>query len=273
MKKQIVKYLICINCGIRNYAEYRFNIITVLIFNFLPVYVNFFLWNAVYLSNSSQVKGSSGMTFNQVISYIILIQFIDLLISTTSIDNKVMQEIKNGEICKYLLKPISYFYYNLSLSISQTLVYLIPLTIVALLIFFTLSSYIVIVNSFVLILFFIFTLVISYLLKYIIFYTLGLLGFFLHESSHLNHMFGIIFRFLAGFMFPLIFIPNTLKVISELLPFQYVGYFPTMILVGKLNLDQILKGCLISMCWIILLSFLNKIIWRNGIRKYSAFGG
>lgn len=273
MWNQLNKYAKCFTIGIINNMEYRFNIITVLLFNFIPVIINFYLWKSIYLSKGIKVNQLSGMTLNQVVSYIIIVQFIDLLIGTASIDYKIMNEIKNGDICKYLQKPVNYFLYNLILCISQVAIYFIPLSLISIITFFMFKSYMVITNNMFSIILFITSLIMAFLIRYFISFLLGLLAFFLDEISQLYHMLGIVLRFVSGFLFPLAFLPYGLSILSKALPFEYMGYFPTMLLIGMFDIHEGLIGIAVSLLWIILLFLIYRFIWKIGMRRYSAFGG
>jgi ABC-2 type transport system permease protein len=271
----LFKYLKYFTIGMVNNIEYRFNILTVLFFNFLPVIINFYLWKAIFLSSSIRINQLNGMTLNQVVSYIIIVQFVDLLTGTASIDfeYKIMNEIKNGDICKYILKPINYFFYNMTLNISKTIIYIIPLSLISIIIFLMFKDYIVITNSLLYIFLFVISLMIAFLIRYYISFLFGLLGFFLDEVSQLYHLVDIVLRIISGYLFPLNFLPYGLCTVSKILPFQYLGFFPSMLLIGKFAINEVVKGISISLLWIIFLFFVYRLIWKIGMKRYSAFGG
>ncbi len=273
MNVLLIKYLKCFFMGVINNIEYRFNIMTVLIFNFIPIIINFYLWKAIYLSKGIGVNQLGGMTLNQIVTYIIIAQFIDLIIGTSSIEYKVMNEIKNGDICKYLQRPVNYLLYNLMLSLSKSFIYIVPVVTISGVIYVMFKNYIIIQDNLFFILLLIISVIISYLIKFFISFLLGLLGFFLNEISQLYYMIGIIIRFFSGFVFPLSFLPFGLDKISMMFPFQYMGYFPSMIFIGMFDLYEIVRGILIGSLWILILFLFYRYIWKIGLRRYSAFGG
>lgn len=273
MCTRLKKYVSSFNMGLRNNVEYRFNFVTVLLFNFLPVLVNLFLWRTVYLSEGVKVDKISAMTLEQVVSYIIFVQFISLLNGGSTVEYKIKQEILDGQICRFLLKPINYFRYNLSLAISQNVMYIIPLTLILLAVLILFGGYITITHNVVFISLFIIQVMLAFFISYHISFLLGLIAFFLNEISDLYNLLQTFFRFLSGAMFPLVFLPGSLKTISRALPFQYTSFSPCMTLIGKYDLNRILTDTAISFAWVVALHLAYKYVWKKGLRKYSAYGG
>ena len=53
-------------------------------------------------------------------------------------------------------------------------------------------------------------------------------------------------------------------------PFPYMIHFPASILIGlPVNVG---RGLLIMLDWIIIFWFLNRWLWRKGLKQYSGMG-
>lgn len=273
MRLNLNMYVRTFKMGIRDSVEYRFNIITTCIMNFFPIIVNFFLWKAIYLSRGAEVNDAYGITLNQLITYIIVVQIINLFVETSNVDYRILNEIRQGDISKYLIKPINYFVYNLVLCISKAFIYFLPLTIVSIILKILFNDYIVIADTKAILLFLL-LLVNAFIIKYTISFICGMIGYFIDDISQLYVIFGTIFSLLSGFAFPLFFLPSPLLAICRVLPFYYIGYFPCSVLVGiETSPSDILLNVMLSLGWTFSLVVLSGCIWRKGQKKYSTYGG
>jgi len=73
-------------------------------------------------------------------------------------------------------------------------------------------------------------------------------------------------------MFPLDIFPKVIVNFLQFLPFFYFLYFPLKLYLGQLQSSEIIMGMLISLGWIFLFIFINRFIWRLGLKKYDAVG-
>jgi ABC-2 type transport system permease protein len=71
---------------------------------------------------------------------------------------------------------------------------------------------------------------------------------------------------------PLPLMPKVIQDIAQYLPFQLLLYFPIQLILGKLSADQIVMGYVMAGVWLVLAAFLFNIVWRNGVKRYSAVG-
>ena len=55
----------------------------------------------------------------------------------------------------------------------------------------------------------------------------------------------------------------------QILPFMYT----TMLLLEKTSFDMILKNLFISVAWLSVLCLFSAILWKSGMKRYSAYGG
>lgn len=57
------------------------------------------------------------------------------------------------------------------------------------------------------------------------------------------------------------------------LPFQYLGYFPAVVFLGKVSGPDLARGLLIESAWVVALIALSRWLYGRGLRRYSAYGG
>ena len=78
--------------------------------------------------------------------------------------------------------------------------------------------------------------------------------------------------FLSGQMAPLTLFPAPIQVLAAVLPFRWMISFPAELLLGRLTPLDTLTGLGAQMAWVVLAFVLMRIMWRAGIRIYSAVG-
>jgi ABC-2 type transport system permease protein len=76
----------------------------------------------------------------------------------------------------------------------------------------------------------------------------------------------------AGQIAPLALMPGILQTISYILPFGYWIGIPTDILRGGVSVEQSLVWMAGQVAWLIASYVLLQIVWRAGVRQYSAAG-
>jgi ABC-2 type transport system permease protein len=59
----------------------------------------------------------------------------------------------------------------------------------------------------------------------------------------------------------------------QMLPFQYLAYFPAMVFLGKKTGEELIVGLVVEAAWAVLFVLLARVLYRTGLRRYSAYGG
>ncbi len=76
----------------------------------------------------------------------------------------------------------------------------------------------------------------------------------------------------SGLVAPVALLPGGLARLSLLLPFRYMVGFPVEILTGQLAPQAILSGLAIQAGWLALSLCLARVLWRSGVKHYTAIG-
>ena len=101
------KYLTVFQLSFQNEFTYRLNFVLWRVRNVLRILMAYFLWNMVYLQNSM----AFGFTREQMMTYVFMVLvFMSFVVAAPSIDN-MGNEISNGDLSNFLVKPINYLYY------------------------------------------------------------------------------------------------------------------------------------------------------------------
>ena len=95
------------------------------------------------------------------------------------------------------------------------------------------------------------------------------------EVTSLMYIINIFTYFVSGQMFPLELLagyPYVTQVLN-LLPFQYMAYFPAVVFLGKIQGPELARGLLAEAAWALGLMLLARWLYHRGLRRYSACGG
>ena len=90
--------------------------------------------------------------------------------------------------------------------------------------------------------------------------------------SALYELFFALELVLSGRLVPLTLMPAWVQQLAWYLPFQWTFYFPIEALVGNLSPARLLVGLGMQLLWITVGMFGVNIVWRFGIKQYSAVG-
>jgi len=115
-------------------------------------------------------------------------------------------------------------------------------------------------------------LVLAFLLRFLLEWTLAQAAFWTTRVSAINQSYFVMMLFLSGQVAPLALFPHWLQVAASILPFRWTLGFPVELLLGRLTPHEALIGLGVQAAWVALAFLLMRIVWRAGIRLYSAVG-
>ncbi len=261
------KYLLVIKNTWDEIVTYRFNFFMWRVRNVFQFLTIYFLWFSIIPDKGNLF----GYSRDLMLTYIVLTTFVSS-ITLSSRTQEIAENINNGDLSIFLLKPFSYFKYwysrdigdklmNVSFSLAEiTLIFLVlkpPFYLQndPFIIFLTLAGIFLALN-----------------LHFFITFLLSLIGFWSTDVWGPRFIFYILIGFLAGGVFPLDILPKAVFNILQVLPFSYLIYFPIKIYLGQLTNLQIIYGFLISSVWVLIFYFLLMLVWKKGLKSYNAYG-
>ena len=123
-------------------------------------------------------------------------------------------------------------------------------------------------------LFFVSSCLIALLLYFFLSFLLSLIAFWVDNVWAPRWLFGVIFlEFMSGAFFPLDVLPAPLLKLVYLTPFPYLLYFPLKIYLAQICFSGIIRILAIMLFWLGLVIPATVMVWRRGLRLYSAYGG
>lgn len=269
MFASLTKYRHAFIVGLQSALVYRWTFAIRALFSLIHLVFVFILWGAAY-RGETQI---GGFELGQTLTYFIVLLVMQFFISAFNEDYQISEEIRNGLINQFLLKPINYFLYRFSIFLAARLVSgmlaLIPLLVALPL----LSEYLVLPDETWRLLLGIPAAALAAVIQFTIAYCFGLLTFWFLEIQSFVILSLAIETVLGGQMFPLDLMPAWLFRISQFLPYYYQMYFPAAIFTGRLDQAQAIEGLLLQAFWAVVLLGIARLLWTRGLRRHTAVGG
>jgi ABC-2 type transport system permease protein len=263
------KYIQAFQLGFQTALEYRLNFLLSLVSAAYPVFIQSFMWAAIYPASGAVVYGYS---FRQMLIYTFLAGLVGRIVRT-GFEYEIMDDIKSGKFSRFLVQPLGYFPYRLCSYLGQKLpglamiLGILALTLVGLctLAGFTLELYRI--PAFLL------TLTLAVMLNFVLFYCFSSVAFWIVEIGFLFEGLRIVTILLSGGIFPLDVFGATFLQVANFLPFKYTVYYPINVLNGALSFGATVQGLLMQCLWIVVGLAVANGLWRLGGRRYVAVGG
>jgi ABC-2 type transport system permease protein len=256
--------------GFQTALEYRVNFLISLISAAYPIFIQTFLWTAIYANAEEAVV--YGYTYRQMIAYTFLAGLVARIVRT-GFEYEIMDDIKNGKFSKFLVQPLGYFPYRLCSYFGQKapnlaiLLGILAVVLVALNLFWGVSISLAQALAFLL------TLALAIALTFLIFYCISAVSFWIVEIGFLFAGIHITIVLLSGGIFPLDVFGERFVQVMKLLPFMYTVNYPINVLNGRLAGGEVFSGVLVQLLWIGLTFLLAQLLWKVGGRRYVAVGG
>jgi ABC-2 type transport system permease protein len=270
MLSSLTKYRHSFFVGLQSNLVYRWNFAIRGFFSLFHLAVVFILWGAAYAATPD----IGGFGLGQTITYFVMLIVLQFFIGAFNEDYQISEEIRNGLINQFLLKPINYFAYRFSIYAAARLVSGSLILVPLLFALPFLKDYLVFPHEWWRLALGLPAVCLSALIQFSIAYCFGMLTFWFLEIQGFVILSMAIESVLGGQIFPLDLLPAWVLRIAEYLPFYYQMYFPAAIFTGRLN-DPLhaVRGLGIELCWVIVLLALNRILWTRGLRRHTAVGG
>ena len=264
-----MKYGQAFMVGLQSNLVYRWNFGVRSIFWFFHLAVVYILWGAAYTGNPL----IGGYTFAQTLTYFLVIFVLQFFIGAFNEDYQISEDIRTGLINQFLLKPINYFAYRLSVFTAARVVsgaFGIAALVLALPL---LRSHLDLPNEGWRLLLGIPAMFLTAIIQFSIAYCFGLLAFWFLEIQGFVILSMAVETLLGGQVVPLDLLPMKVFNVVRFLPFFYQAYFPAAIITGRQGIDFALQGLAIQSFWAIVLVCLAEFVWRRGLKHHTAAGG
>ena len=180
------------------------------------------------------------------------------------------ERIRQGELSGQLLRPVHPLHYDLAYFAGWKFVVILlwlPIAVVLSLVFRPTLS---VTAQEVLV--FLIAIWGAYLLRSLLLEALGMVSFWTTRVSALYQLFFTAELLLSGRLLPLSLLPPWAQQIAEWSPFPSTFGFPIEALVGDLSTRELWTGVGVQLGWIAIGAVVVGLVFRSGVRRYSAVG-
>lgn len=112
----------------------------------------------------------------------------------------------------------------------------------------------------------------AYLIRSMFLWVLGMITFWTTRVTALYELYFTAELLLSGRLVPLALMPAWARSLADFLPFKWTFGFPIETLIGRLSAEQLAFGLAMQAFWIIFGTVAVALVWRVGIKRYSAVG-
>jgi len=247
-------------------AQYRVQSVLWLLFPIIRPLVFLAAWSA-----AAEAQGGSvgGMTTSDLAAYYVALSLVSQL--TMSWDAWDFEfDIRQGRLSPKLLRPLHPLNYAVVSNIVYkvtTLPFLLPaLALMA----WTFHAQFA--TQWWHLVLFVPSVVLAAALRFILGWALAALAFWTTRIHAIMQFYDRVNFLFGGQVAPLTLLPGPLALIGYLLPFGYTLWAPGEILRGATTVEQTFALIGIEAVWLAIGSALYVVVWRAGVRQYSAVG-
>lgn len=270
MLSSLQKYRHSFLIGLQSNLVYRWNFAVRGFFSLFHLAVVFILWGAAYEGKTEL----GGFRLDQTITYFVMLIVLQFFIGAFNEDYQISEEIRNGLINQFLLKPINYFAYRFTIYAAARLVSGMLVFVPLLIALPFIKDYLSFPHEWWRLALGVPAMALSAVIQFSIAYCFGLLTFWFLEIQGFVILSMAIEMVLGGQIFPLDLLGPKVLNVAQYLPFYYQMYFPAAIFTGRLpDMGMALHGIGIELCWVAVLLTFNQFLWVRGLRRHTAVGG
>jgi ABC-2 type transport system permease protein len=259
-------YLQQLRTTVASQLQYRGALAVWLIGQVIEPLVSLVVWTVVSRSSGGRVGGYSPEGFAAY--------FITLMLVNHATFTWIMYEfeyrVRQGSLSFALLRPLHPIHSDVADNVAYKLITLPVLLVVALLLglLFRPSAEVRPWTALV----FVPSLLLACVLRFVLEWTVALSVFWTTRVSAVNRIYFVVLLFLSGQIAPLDLFPRSVRIAAAVLPFRWTVAFPVELVLGRLAPAQALTGLAVQLAWLVAALLLLRILWRSGLRAFSAVG-
>lgn len=238
---------------------------------FLPIVTQIFLWGAIFSAVAETTI--AGYTYHDFVAYYLLTMISRAFSSMPGLASGIALEIREGTVKKYLIQPIDLIGFLLLKRVAHKLVYYSVAAAPFALVFYLCRGFFPGWPEPAVMAAFLASLLLAFLLGFFLEATIGMIGFWFLEVSSLLFVYMLFNFFFSGHMFPIDMLPGIWRTIVEMMPLQYLAYFPAAVFLGKIQGEALVWGLCVQVGWVLFFAVAARTALAFGTRRYSAFGG
>lgn len=231
----------------------------------IPPLAALFVWSA-----AAQGGALGGMAWNEFVGYYLVLILVNQL-TYAQTNWTVGDVIRIGDLNAWLLRPMATIFHTLAQEAAGKVVFMaFALPVVGLL---ALLLHPALHTTWPQALLALAALAGAWALRFLWGFWLALLAFWATRADALLALQDSLVFLLAGVVAPVSLLPGVLQAAARWLPFRYMVGFPVEVLMQPLPAAELTAGFACLAGWLVIAGGLCMLLWRRGLRHYTAVGG
>ena len=265
------KYLKIYRVSLTERLVYRADFFLGTILRFLPTVTTILLWEAIYEGSKKDRLG--GFSQHEMIAYLLLVHISRMFSSMPGLAAGIARDVRDGTLKRFLIQPVDMIGYLLAYRIAHKVAYITMSSLPYAALFFICRGYFDGFPDALTLAAYALSLVLSFLVGFFFEASVGMVGFWFLEVTSLLYVVMMLNFFISGHMLPLDLLPAPWAGILKALPFQYMAYFPSVVFLRKVNGWELVMHLILEFTWAVAFMILCRVLYRVGLKRYSAYGG
>lgn len=253
------KYLEIAKVYLKSQLVWRADVIFNMMFTIAKILFAYVLWGVIF-EGKDQI---AGFTFHSMLSYYIIGSFLSQLDLSSEISFEISSRIRDGSFSKYMVIPVRLESYFIAQEAGVVTFYAGFDLLAAVLWVMLFRIRLVITRNPLMILCAVIIILLGLLFMVQLNYYLGLLTLQYEDIGTFLMIKNNLMALITGSIIPLVLLPERVIAVIKFLPFYYVTYLPSMLLIGR-NAKEGWKGVLILAVWCLIM----EVIIRKTYSKY-----
>ena len=181
------------------------------------------------------------------------------------------EEVVQGKLAPILLQPIDPVWRHLMSHVAERVARM-PFTVLLIGLFFVIYPAAWFVPSPSTLALFLLFCAGAFCLRFALQYTVAMGCFWTERASSIEMVMFLFYMFFGGAIAPLDFFPAEFRAVILYTPFPYMIWFPCKVLMGMATHAELLQATLVMSGWFTVAVVANRLLWRAGLRRFSAMG-
>jgi ABC-2 type transport system permease protein len=244
---------------------YRGDFLLLQIASVLTPLVSLAVWQAALAAGATV-----GVTAEFLTTYFILVAVVNMLTSSWTAWF-LAEMIRDGHLNKWLIRPVSVHLDGFANNLGEKTIKLLLLAPLILILIIVMPGQLSVPGSPARWLLFVLAIGIAMVISYIFDIARGSLAFWFEDVQGFNMAISIMTPVLSGAVVPLALMPPEISGITLWQPFRFMLSFPMEVLLGQVP-GGLLFGFAQQLGWLVVFATVAVVVWRLGLRSYSAVG-
>ncbi|HTJ59941.1 MAG TPA: ABC-2 family transporter protein [Candidatus Saccharimonadales bacterium] len=252
--------------GFQQMAQYRIQSLLWMLFAIIRPVIFLAAWIAIATAQGGSV---AGYTVGDFAAYYVCLAWVSQLVMAWN-SQEFEWEVNQGRLSAKLLRPLHPIHYSVIDNIVYKLTTLPVLAVILVIISVAFNAHYSTQLWHVVV--FVPSVILAAALFFVFGYIIACLAFWATRMRTANTLWQRASFIFAGQIAPIALMPGWLQAMAYGLPFWYMQGAPTEILQGTATPERALSILAGQAVWLIVCCAVFRVVWRRGVRAYSAVG-